>query len=74
MYILIELGPERCILNIVDGTVKSVFAVYRHSSPSGSQMGMIVNSEKQIKYAVLIGRDAKKAAHNLSSFLLLTLV
>jgi hypothetical protein len=38
----------------MDCPVKAFFPKYRHSTPSGSKMGMIVNAEKQIEYAILL--------------------
>ena len=55
IYIFVKLGPERSILNIVNGSLKTgLFIIYGHTCPSGSQMGMIVRTEKQIKHAVFL--------------------
>ena len=48
-----EFAAERGVLNIVDRPVKAVLLQYAHSSPFGSQVRMVVGSEKQIHYAVL---------------------
>ena len=54
LHIPLELCPKRRIFNIVDRTVKSfLFAVHSHAAPTGSQMGMIINTEKQVKYTAL---------------------
>ena len=53
MDIVIELGTERRILNIVNGPVETVFPIHRQTGAPGSQVGMIVRAEKQIKYAIL---------------------
>ena len=53
--ILVELRTERCILYVVNGSVVTFFiAVDCHAGASGSQMGMINYSKKQIKYTILI--------------------
>jgi hypothetical protein len=52
MDVVIELSTERRVLNIVDGPVEPVFPVHRQSGPAGSQMGMVIRAEKQIKYAI----------------------
>ena len=50
--IMFEFRPERRILNVVDCAVESVFPMHRHPGAAGPQMGMIVNSEKQIQHTV----------------------
>ena len=52
MDIIVKLGTERRVFNVVDGTVKAVFSIHRQSGPAGSQMGMVIRAEKQIKYAI----------------------
>ena len=62
--ILVKFGTKRCILDVVNGPVITfLFAVNCHSGASGSQMGMIVCSEKQIKYTVFFCCDSKKSTH-----------
>ena len=72
MDVIIELGTERRILNIVDGPVKAILPVHRQAGPAGSQMGMVICAEKQIKHAIFFGYNAKITAHteNPSLFLL----
>ena len=53
MDVVIELGTEGRILNIMNGPVKTVFPIHRQTGPAGSQVGMVVRAEKQIKYAIL---------------------
>ena len=61
--ILVKLCTERCIFYVVYGTVKTILAVHSHSASSGTQMRMIIYSEKQIKYAVFFCGHTKKATH-----------
>ena len=61
--VFFKLGPERRIFNVVNGTVKSLFPIHGHTCPAGSQMGVIIGSEKQIKYAILFGCHTKKTTH-----------
>ena len=52
-HILVKLGTKRRILNIMDHAVKSArFSIYCHSTSSCSQMGVIINSKKQIHYTI----------------------
>jgi hypothetical protein len=52
MDIIVKLGTEGRVLNVVNGTVETVLPVHCQTGPAGSQMGMIVRAEKQIKYAI----------------------
>ena len=54
LHIFIELGTKRCIFYIVDGSVKALVSIHCHSAASGSQMRMIIDSEKQIKHTILL--------------------
>lgn len=50
---LLEFGSERCVFDVVDGFIKSVFfAVNRHTCTSGAEVRMIVYTVKQIKYTI----------------------
>ena len=65
IYIFIEFGAERGILDIVYRPVIPVLlTVYRHSGTSGSQVGMIIRSKKQIKHAIFLGCYSKKSTHS----------
>jgi hypothetical protein len=52
MDIIVKLGTERRVLNVVDGTVEAVFPIHRQTGPAGSQVRMIVRAEKQVKYTI----------------------
>ena len=63
--ILVELCPKRRVLYIMYGPVESLlFTIDHHSRPPGSQMGMIVRSEEQVKDTILLGCNTKKSAHS----------
>jgi hypothetical protein len=47
----------------MNGTIKAILPIYRHTATSGAQVGMIVNTKKQIKYAILSGCNSEKSAH-----------
>ena len=72
MDVIVKLGTEGRILNIVDGPVEAILPVHRQAGPAGSQMGMVICAEKQIKHAIFFGYNAKITAHteNPSLFLL----
>ena len=62
--VLVKLGPERGVFNVVDRTVKALFPVVdRHARPAGAKVRVVVRAEKEIEHAVLFGSDAKKSAH-----------
>ncbi len=67
--VFIKFGPKRRIFNIVDCTVKTAFPIHDHAASLRPKMRMVINSEKQIKYAVLCGCNSKKSSHILASFL-----
>ena len=53
VHILIELGTERSIFDVMNGTIVPLLpAEYRHTGSSRSQMGMIVCSKEKIKHAI----------------------
>ena len=53
IYISLKLCSERAVLNVVYRSVETVFFIVdHHAGSSGSQMRMIVCTEKQIKNAV----------------------
>ena len=43
---LFKLGAERRIFDIMDRPVKTFLSIHRHTAPAGSQMRMIVRTEK----------------------------
>ena len=52
MNVIVKLGTERRVFNIMDGPVEPLFPVHCQTGPTGSQMGMVIRAEKQIKYAI----------------------
>ncbi len=70
IHVFVKFCPERGILNIVDCPVKSpVSVIDYHAGPSGSQMGMVVCPEIQVKYTILFGSNTKKSSHDILSLL-----
>ena len=47
--VMLELGAERRVFDIVYRALKAVFAVYGETSAAGSEVRMVVSPEKQIK-------------------------
>ena len=64
LHVFIKFRPKWGIFYIVNCTVKPVLSIHRHSGTSCSQMGMIIGSKKQIKYAVILRCHSKKTAHD----------
>ena len=51
----VKFGPKRRVFNVVDGAVKTVIpAVYGHSRPACSQMGMVIYPVKKFQYTVVL--------------------
>jgi hypothetical protein len=63
MDVIVKLGTERRVLNIMDGPVEAILPVPRPTGPAGSQMGMVICAEEQIKHAIFFGYNAKITAH-----------
>ena len=74
-HIPVKFCTERCVFNVVDGTVKSMFSVNSHTAAACSQMRMIIHSVKKFQYAVAFRCYSKKSAHNvlLSASIVLTI-
>ena len=53
-HILVELGSERRILYIVNGTVKTILTIYSHAASPRTKVGMVVCSKKQVKDTVIL--------------------
>ena len=64
MDIAVKFGAERRIFNVVDGPIEPLFSINRHAASSGSQMRMIVRTEKQIEHAIFFRYNAKITAHS----------
>ena len=62
-YIGIEFRSKRSIFNIMNCPIKSILSVHYQSATSGSQMRVIIRSEKQIKHTIFFQRRCKKTAH-----------
>ena len=62
----LELGAERRVFDIVDRTVKSTGAVYRHAAAACAEVRVVVHAIKQIEYTVVFRCYAKKSAHSSS--------
>ena len=61
---MLKFRPERRVADIVNLPLQSDFLIPRgHARPAGSQMAVIVNTEKNIQHTVLLGRDSEKATH-----------
>ena len=61
--VALEFGTERRVLDVVDRALKPVLAVDGHPAALGAEVGMVVGTEKQIKYTVALGGDPEKSAH-----------
>jgi hypothetical protein len=61
--IRIKFCPERHTGNIMDPAADPSGGCYRHPAPSGSQMGMIICSVKEITHAIQFGYNTEKTAH-----------
>ena len=74
-HISVKFCTERRVLNVVDGTVKSMFSVNSHTSAACSQMRMVIHSVKKLQYTVILRCYSKKSAHNalLSTTMMLTI-
>ena len=64
LKILLELGTEGRILNVVDLALEPVSSVINSdAATTGTQMSVIVYAEIQIQYAVSFRDSSEKAAH-----------
>ena len=63
MDVIVKLGAEGRVLNVVDGPVETLFPVHCQAGPAGSQVGMIVRAEEQIKNTIFFGYNTKITAH-----------
>jgi hypothetical protein len=54
IQLLFKLRSEGRALDVVNGLAKAILPVNRHARTSGSQMGMIIRPEKQIKRTVFL--------------------
>ena len=62
--ILVELGAEGGVLDVVDLPLEAVLPVIdRHASPLGAQVGVVVGAEEHVQHAVMPGDRAEKSAH-----------
>ena len=63
--ILVKFCPKRSIFNIMYRPVEALFfAIDHHACSPGSQMGMVIRSEIQVKDTILLGCNTKKSAHS----------
>ena len=66
--IFFKFGTKMCVFDVVNLALEAFFlAVDDQTASACAQMRMIVNPEKDIKYAILLGSYAKKTAHDGSS-------
>ena len=62
--VLLELGAEGGVLNVVNLPLEPVLAVMDgHATPAGAKVRVVVHSEENIQGHVLVCYCAKKAAH-----------
>lgn len=65
--VVFELTAERSVLDVVNGTMEIAISLQNsQASAVSAQMRMIVGSEEQIGYAIVLGNNATKAAHKYS--------
>ena len=69
--ILLELGAEGGVLDGVDLALESVLGVMdQHTAPAGTQMGVVVHSEKDIEGHVPLGNGPKKTTQLFAPYFL----
>ena len=67
VQIRLKLGAEGGIFDAVDLPLKAVLAVMNdHAAPAGTQVGVVIHTEKNVKGHVSLGNGAKKASHSSS--------
>jgi hypothetical protein len=49
-----EFRPEVVVFDVMNGSVKPGRAVYREATSSGSEVGMVICSVKQITHTVIL--------------------
>lgn len=63
--IMLKFGTEGCVFDIVNLPLKACFlAVECHTAFFCAEVGMVVNTEENIEYTVLLTCYAKKTAHD----------
>lgn len=62
--VVFELAAEGSVLDVVDGTMEVAIGL-QHSQTAAvsTEMRVIVSTEEQIRYAIVLGNNATKAAH-----------
>ena len=70
LYIPLEFGAKRGVLDIMYGAVEAAFSIHGHSAPLGAEVGVVIGAEKQIQHTILFRNDAKNSAHQFQSFTL----
>jgi hypothetical protein len=54
-HVLLELGPKGSVFDVVDLALESILLiVYDHASPAGTEVGVVVHAEKDVKNAVVL--------------------
>jgi hypothetical protein len=60
----VEEGAELGVLDVVDGADDALGTNDGQASPPGSEMGVIIRPVEKVGDSFLLGRDAKKTAHD----------
>ncbi len=58
-HIMLEFGPERRILDVVDRTVEAFGAVGGHAAPAGAEMRMVIHPVENFVGTILPGNDSE---------------
>ena len=61
--VVLELGPERGVLDVVDRPLEALRAAQRHATAVRTQMRMVIRTEEQVAHAVLFRDDSAETAH-----------
>ncbi len=62
--ILLELGAEGGVFNVVDLPVETLLPIVDgHAAPASAQVGVVVRAEEHIQHHVPLGNRTKKTAH-----------
>ena len=64
VHIFLKLGAEGGIFNVVNLTLEALFRVINsHTTPLGTQVGVVVGSEEHIVFTVIAGHSSEEATH-----------
>ncbi len=63
-HIKLEFGPELGILDVVDKPGKPVLIQNGHTTPLGTEVGVIIRSVEELGDTIFLGDDTKQTTHS----------